>query len=190
MIEDAPWPYNLRYYHTAYGSGLWEEPVCFVFPDWSKPGIYHAQITHYGAVSANASDPAAGYELLRALQDEDTSDTTFNKYLADSLYEMPVSREVMDRTLSNLETQEGGYVMLGGARTLIEPMPDWYAEQIDTVLASLADAVLPDRAVGTILMDCLEPYYMLQDDFDTCYDELVDQLTLFLEEAPLLEADR
>ncbi|HML48134.1 MAG TPA: hypothetical protein PKE04_15435 [Clostridia bacterium] len=186
MIEDAPWPFNLRLYNSGYGSGLWEEPVSFVFPDWTKPGIYHAQITHYGAVSANASDPQAGYELLRALQDEDISDTVFNKGMADSVYEMSVSREVMDRTLDNLENQEGGYMMLGGKRTVV----DWYEEQIETVLNSIADAVLPDRAVGAILMDCLEPYYGMQDDFDACYDELLDRLTLFLEEAPLVEAER
>lgn len=190
MIEDAPWPNNLRAYHSAYGAGLWEEPVCYVFPDWEQAGQYHAQITHYGAVSVNASDPEAGYDLLRALQDQDTSSPAYNMVRGEAPYDMPVSRALMARHLAALQEQQGNTMRMGSQPIVIEPLPEWYEEQITAVLEGLTDAVLPDRAVGMLLMECLEPYYRMQDDFDACYDELMERLTLFLEEEPLLETKR
>ena len=40
------------------------------------------------------------------------------------------------------------------------------------------------------MWECPKCRESVEDDFDVCYDELVERLTLFLEEKPLLEAER
>lgn len=174
LVEDYSFMHNLRYYQSTYYNAVEKEVVCIPFTQLDGTGIT-AQVVQYGAINANSDLPEDAWKLMEYIFHYSAS-MDFAKYDTD-VYYAPVSNIAYEKCIEELATQYGQAPNKKAAplneknRKLLETFPD----MIDTV-------IIPNRVLGDLIQECLEPYLTSEKEFDKCYEMLLQKLQIYLAE--------
>ena len=175
LLEDYSFMNNLRYYQSVYSKSLGEEMVMNPVTQLNGKKIT-AQIIQYGAVNANSKAPDEAWKLLLAIANTPAS-TDFSKYDEASVYYAPVKVSLYNDCTVQLSTQSGK-----GAKGPAEPLNEENTALLQQIPQDVAMAVIPNTSIGKLLQDCMEPYLTGTGDYESCYQDLMNKLALYLDE--------
>ena len=64
----------------------------------------------------------------------------------------------------------------------VGPLSENYEEYLNNVPADISEAVIPNVTFGKMLQECLMPYMKDEENFEKCYDTLIQRTNLYLTE--------
>ena len=102
--------------------------------------------------------------------------TNFAKYELNAAYYAPVNRNAYQKCVENLKSQAPGPNMKVG------PLSENNEEYLNNVPADISEAVIPNVTFGKMLQECLMPYMKGEENFEKCYDILIQRTNLYLTE--------
>lgn len=171
FIEDFSFGHTLRIYQTIIPLRTGETFV----PDYFQQldGGMTAHVMHFGGISANTDMKEEAWLLLKHVMEEKV-DFSFGKY-DEGVYYMPVTISGYETAVSKLsvEAVPGTKVIgLDNENTaILEDLPE-----------KITDAVIPNQILGSIVEESMMPYYQGSADFDSCYENMVQKVNLYLSE--------
>lgn len=174
LMEDYSFMNNLRYYQTLYPNAVGAEAV--MYPAGQRQGGLTVQIIQYGAVNASTESPDEAWSLLRSIAGSSCS-MNFSKYEEKQTYYAPINRSVYNDCVTELSTQTGP-----GAKKPSEPLNEANAALLKQIPEQITLAVIPNPSIGTLAEECMMPYLTENKDFESCYQELMNKLVLYLDE--------
>lgn len=175
LLEDYSFMNNLRYYQSVYPGFVGKEMYFAPFTQWDSQMIT-AQIIQYGAVNANTGNEEGAWKLLKYILDEQTR-VDFSKYETQSVYYAPVNVEKYTECVSEL-----GRVKGPGPKNMVDPLVEKNEQILLDIPKKVGKAVLPNKALGGLIQECMEPYLLERDSFEICYENLIQRLKLYLNE--------
>lgn len=175
LIEDYPFMSNFRFYETLYPQYVSSDMQVMFYEQYE--GGMTAQIIQYGAVNANTKCADKAWDFLRCLLDDASVEMNFSKYDEQTIYYAPVNKKVYEECVKQLETEKGP-----GPNRKVGPLSEESGEMLLNLPSQITLGVIPNAALGTLVQECLAPYLSGTDSFDHCYDELLQQLKLYLNE--------
>ena len=171
LLEDYSMPNTIRYYQSVYPNFVGKNATVSFFPQFD--GGMTAQIVHYGAINASTEMQDEAWALLRYVFQQECS-MSFGKYDA-AVYYAPV-------TVTGYEDCLEGLCSEGVSGTAIKPMNQENRELLTAVTERITDAVIPNRVLGSIVEESMMPYYQGSADFDSCYENMIQKVNLYLSE--------
>jgi len=174
-VDNLPFMYGLRYYQSLFVRAMGEEMAMTPVNHPDGKGIT-AQVVLYGAVNANTKSPNAAWNLLKSIADAPAS-MGMNKMTRENYYYAPVNAANYEACASELYTQAGPGPM---GRSL--PLNDDNFALLLQIPKDVTLAVIPNPSVGSIVQDCMEPYLTGAADYESCYQDLMNKLALYLDE--------
>lgn len=167
---------NLRYYQSVYPDAMGQEMYFDVFEQMENPEAVTAQVIQYGAVNANTEQSEEAWSLLKYILDAPVS-MDFSKYDTQTVYYAPVSVSAYEDGVVQLEEHAGQ-----GPGKQVSPLNEENAQSLRALPQRVAEGTIPNPNLGAIVQECMEPYLIGEQEFDTCYQELERKLTLYLDE--------
>ncbi len=174
LLENFSFMNNLRYYQTTYPTLLSTEMDFHTFD--RLDGGLTAQVVEFAAINRSSKQADAAWEVLQYLLDAPYS-MDFSKYEQANVYYAPVNRKTYENCVTQLATQGGQ-----GPKIRLEPLNADNAELLRQLPGRVTEAVIPNPTMGGILQECLEPYFMGDKDFESCYAEFQNKAALYLDE--------
>lgn len=174
LMEDYPFMNNLRYYQTLYPSAVGAEAI--MYPVGQRQGGLTVQVIQYGAINVSTKSPDEAWSLLRALADSPCS-MNFSKYEEKQGYYAPVNVSVYNDCVKELSAQSGP-----GAKKPSEPLNKANTSLLMQIPQQITLAVIPNSSIGTLAEECMMPYLTGSKDFESCYQDLISKLELYLDE--------
>ncbi|MCI9142194.1 MAG: carbohydrate ABC transporter substrate-binding protein [Lachnospiraceae bacterium] len=175
LLENYSFMNNLRYYQTVYPKMVNEEMSFAPFERMDGDGLT-AQVIQYGAVNANTRNAEDAWKLLKYLMDAPMT-VNFPKYEAKSVYYAPVSAAVYEESVETLSSESGF-----GPGWQVEPLNEANGQLLLEIPGRIQEAVIPNGALGNLMQECMEPYFLGKDSFDNCYDKMMQRMKLYLNE--------
>ena len=154
-----------------------ETPVRITMPAYEDSLIQAGQVSDYAAVNSDSDNILLAYETARAIMDypldfrQINSGITFNG-------NAPASSSLYQTYLNQLVTHESN-IMLDN-----KPIPIIYSNDLrDSILAEPVEYTLGEASVENIVRSTMQEYVSGEtDDFDGCWDNMVNRLELYLDE--------
>ncbi len=177
MIDNGSLMDSVRYDVSLYGF-YDKTPYVYLLSEWSEPASYTAIVSEYGAVNANSTRPQEAYALLRSIMDYQVN-YDFDRAKPALCYNLPVNKDNLDSCMEMVKQ------LRGKMNSSVLPLRDnyaEYAEQLENILANITDAVIPNPKVGSIVNEVMQPYFMGEEEFDTCYLKLENRMRIYLSE--------
>lgn len=165
---------NVRFYQTMIPAAAGSPMVAMPYHKLNNTQELCASIVCFGGVNANTKTPEKAYELLKYILDYNTS-YDLPKY-DEASYFAPVSLTGFQNAINKLSVSAG--LGPGG----IAPLAEENAEHLMESSQKITDAVIPNATLGLSFQEILDPYFMGKDSFDNCYNTLLNELQLYLDE--------
>lgn len=175
LLENYSFMNNLRYYQTVYPKMINEEMSFSLFGQLADEGLT-AQVIQYGAVNANTRNAEDAWKLLKYLMDAPVT-VNFPKYEPQSVYYAPVSAAVYEESVKTLSSESGF-----GPGWPVDPLNEANAQLLQELPQEIKETVIPNAALGNLIQECMEPYFLEKDSFDNCYDKMIQRMELYLNE--------
>lgn len=175
LLENYSFINNVRYYQTVYPKMINEEMSFSLFGQLAGEGLT-AQVIQYGAVNANTRNAEDAWKLLKYLMDAPVT-VNFPKYESQSVYYAPVSAAVYEESVKALSS-ESGY----GPGWPVDPLNEANAQLLQELPQEIKETVIPNAALGNLIQECMDPYFLGEDSFDNCYDKMIQRMELYLNE--------
>ncbi|MDO5403045.1 MAG: ABC transporter substrate-binding protein [Eubacteriales bacterium] len=167
--EDAVSISILNYYIKE--GGL--DKLKFVSIPSNKGNGKTAFITDYGVVSSKCKNPDKAYRLLKYIMDSknDYSDR----------YYMSVNRDIFEQKITALSGTTD-WIMSSGKVYQLEKWDAGTKEKFEDIIGNIQYAYIRNNHIEEIFSDSMQKYVDGSCDFDRCYEELMNKLTLYLRE--------
>ncbi len=175
LLENYSFMNNLRYYQTVYPKMINEEMSFSLFGQLADEGLT-AQVIQYGAVNANTRNAEDAWKLLKYLMDAPVT-VNFPKYETKSTYYAPVSAAVYEESVKTLSSESGF-----GPGWQVDPLNEANAQLLQEIPQEIKETVIPNGALGNLIQECMDPYFLGEDSFDNCYDKMIQRMELYLNE--------
>ena len=175
LLENYSFMNNLRYYQTVYPKMVNEEMSFSLFGQLAGEGLT-AQVIQYGAVNANTRNAEDAWKLLKYLMDAPVT-VNFPKYETKSIYYAPVSAAVYEESVKTLSSEAGP-----GPGWQVEPLNEANAQLLQGIPQEIRETVIPNAALGNLIQECMNTYFLGEDSFDNCYDKMMQRMELYLNE--------
>lgn len=175
LLENFSFMNNLRYYQSIYPNLVDEEMYFAPFKQMEGQGLT-AQVIQYGAVNTNTQNAESAWELLKYLMDAPIN-IDFPKYETESIYYAPVNALVYEEGANRLSSEHGF-----GPGMRVEPLSEANSRMLLEMPSRIEGSVIPNLALGDLIQECMEPYFLGEDSFDSCYDRMMQRVELYLNE--------
>lgn len=176
FIESYPFMNNLRYYQSVFPNLTGKEMYFVPFTERGSDSIA-AQVVQYGAINARTEHKEEAWQLLCCILDAVPETQAYSKYVTERVYYAPVNKTSYQACIDDLCTSEGP-----GPEKNVSPLSEENAVVLQEIPTRVETAVLPNKALGTILQESMLPYMKEGGDFDTCYVDLLQRVKLYLGE--------
>ncbi len=175
ITENYAFMNNLRFYQSMIPAATDSSMIAMPYHKLNDPQVLCPSIVCFGGINANTKVPEQAYRLLKYILDYPVSND-WPKHEEAAVYDAPVSLAVFEDAVSELASNKGY-----GPET-ITALTLEHANQLMEGRENITDAVIPNATLGIKLQAVLEPYFMGKDSFDSCYNVLLNELQLYLEE--------
>lgn len=145
----------------------------FMLPRYERAGEYIAQSALEMAVNKNSENPELAYRFIRSVMDGPSIKTA--EQGANSTYFYAINRGVCEGYIEKVPDLMGAKAPGKTAYTHIEPA-------ISHALENMSGCRSMSRDVNQIIVENMMPYINGEDHFDTCYDNMLAKLQLYLTE--------
>lgn len=145
----------------------------FMLPRYEKAGEYIAQSALEMAVNKNSNNPELAYRFIRSVMDGPSLKTA--EQGANSNYFYSINRGVCEGYIEQVPDLMGAKAPGKTAYTHISPA-------ISHALENMSGCRSISSDVNQIIVENIMPYINGKDDFDSCYDNMLAKLQLYLTE--------
>jgi len=144
-------------------------------PNTNGDGGYNANIISYGVVNSNSKNVAEGYKLVKYLLNYD--------YKADyESYSLPIKKATFANILDKVRTGYKSYQVSSTESITTLPWDNQTIESFNYILDHITTASYANTKVEEIINNTMQGYLSGTDSFDICYDKMINQLKLYLQE--------
>jgi len=176
FIEDYPFMNNLRYYQSVFPNLINKEMYFAPFTERDSDSIT-AQVVQYGAINAQTQHKEDAWKLLCYILNTVPETQAFSKYVTERVYYAPVNRASYQACIDDLCSSVGP-----GPEKNVSPLSEENAVILQEIPSRVEKAVLPNTALGMLMQESMLPYMKEQDNFESCYGDLLQRLNLYLGE--------
>lgn len=172
-IDGFGWDY---YNYQAIMKSLGQESLRIPFPSYGTDGQVAGMLYTYGAVNSYSDNAILAYETLRAMMDYPLS--VYNDLIPVFSGATPAQKQLHQNFLLKIDTV-GLTIELDGKQL---PLQSQKAVN-DQLLNQPMDIQTNDSNLNGIIKETMSDYISgVTDDFDTCWDNMVNRLNLYLNE--------
>lgn len=170
---DRSLPCNLRYYAAILDQAMKKDIRLVTYPNYSDAAALTADIPLYAAIAKHTEEPEAAYALIRY-----GMDYSFNNINED----LPISRSGVNSLLTNISAYVGKTFQEGAVTVKV---PRLTQEQKDFCLAlfdRIRSGSIRNPAIGAIFSETMGDYITGASEFEECYQQFKNQLSIYLYE--------
>lgn len=169
----------LYYYQIKQVDAIMEEETVFIpFPSFTDSSQTVGQVSMYAAVNSNSTNKQLAYDTIRALMDFPLSGS-FEFSAIDYCY--PIRKDTFQNIL-NVGLTGTITVSIDKNERRFHFNEETNKEILNQV-NSIQDIVIENQDINKILDECLYDYIFTDTrTFDECWDDLVNRLTLYINE--------
>ena len=175
LLENYPFLNNLRYYQSVYPNYISEEMYFTPFSQRDSEDVT-AQVIQYGAINANSENAEGAWKLLQYIMDAQVT-MNYSKYETQNIYYAPVNVETYEACVKELSSEKGP-----GPKQKVDPLNEENARILSEIPSRISKSIIPNASLGEIIQECIEPYLLGTDSFDSCYEKLIQRVELYLNE--------
>ena len=173
FLENYSFMHNLRFYQVVFHTAFNEDVM--MYPIQQPDGGVTAQVINYGAVNANSRNPDGAWNLLKAIADAPCT-MDYGKYEKNNIYYTPVNVSAYEECVKEL------FLQRAKIKNTREALNEENSEILRAFPEKVTSALIPNPSVGALVQDCMDPYLTGDKDFESCYQELMSKLALYLDE--------
>lgn len=154
---------------------MFQEKIYYHMIPEETEGGYRATIRDFGFVNAKSNCPKAAYQLLKYLMDYDS-------YGLGVVYRAgtPVNRNIFKSQFQKLS--DITKITMGSNSLKVSPMSEELFEKIEKQMEQITSADFLHPDMEQIFVETMVDYVNGIADFDSCYQQMCNRLTLYLKE--------
>jgi len=144
-------------------------------PNTNGDGGYNANIISYGVVNSNSKNISEGYKLIKYMMNYDYKSEYEN-------YSLPVKKSAVSSILEKVKLGYKSYNVSTTESITTVPWDNDTVEDFNYLLEHITTASFANTKVEEIINNTMQGYISGTDSFDICYDKMINQLKLYLQE--------
>lgn len=158
-----------------------ENPVFFSFMDYDDESGYNARSMLEIAINKNSKNPDLAYKFIRSVMDSDAPICSQIQY-ADSGAKKTVNADPFSVNRTKNELYLGSYLVGTGLPFMEGEYVDYFYPEMIEVFDNMSACYYWSWNVGNTINESFETYLNGSEVFDTCYDRMMNELTLYITE--------
>ena len=144
-------------------------------PNTNGDGGYNANIISYGVVNSNSKNISEGYKLMKYLMNYDYK----SEYES---YSLPIKKSAVTNILDKVKIGYKSYQVSSTESISTLPWDNETIESFNYLLDHVTTSSFANAKVEEIINNTMQGFVSGTDSFDTCYDKMINQLKLYLQE--------
>lgn len=175
FLENDSFLNNIRYYQSLYRKYLDDEMYFSAFAH--RDGGVTAQIVQYAAINANSKNPQGAWDAAKCMLDAPVGNLSYSKYDTANMYYASLKKSVYEDAVKQLGSSTGA-----GPDGGLDFLSTDNMQMMREIPKRVKEAVIPNTVFGNMIQECMNPYFLEEESFDTCYEDLIKRTQLYLGE--------
>lgn len=138
---------------------------------------YNANLVNYGVVSSTSDNVEEGYKLLRYLMEYNSSSSKSTEMLG-----LPIKKKLYEKTYIQLPNTNATVQASSTEQIKLVPWNTDLQASYNNIIDNITSTSLPNSKVESIITEAMQGYLKGTEGFDSCYDKMLSQLKLYLQE--------
>jgi len=144
-------------------------------PNIGGDGGYNANVTTYGVVNSKSINIQQSYKLLRFMMDYNFKSEYINECFS-------INKIVFADILDKIKLGYEKYTISSTEQYTSLPWDNELSDSFNYMMEHITTASVSNSKVWEIIQNIMQGYLDGTDSFDTCYDKMINQLNLYLQE--------